>query len=74
MTPEQLQQESMELLQQETNQQHLLIIKTANQWMDEANNRKVPKMLFGKFWYEGEVCILFADSNLGKSIFIKQYM
>jgi len=72
MTPEQLQQESMELLQQETNQQHLLIIKTANQWMDEANNRKVPKMLFGKFWYEGEVCILFADSNLGKSILAVQ--
>lgn len=25
-------------------------------------------MLFGKFWHQGEVCILFADSNLGKSI------
>ena len=72
MTPQQLQQESIELLQQETPHQDLLIIKTANQWMTEANNRKVPKMLFGKFWYEGEVCILFADSNLGKSILAVQ--
>jgi RecA-family ATPase len=29
-------------------------------------------MLFGKFWYEGELCILFADSNLGKSILAVQ--
>lgn len=25
-------------------------------------------MLFGEFWFEGEICILFADTNLGKSI------
>jgi len=25
-------------------------------------------MLFAEFWHEGEICILFADSNLGKSI------
>lgn len=29
-------------------------------------------MLFGKFWFEGELCILFADSNVGKSILAVQ--
>ncbi|NMC61398.1 MAG: AAA family ATPase [Candidatus Methanofastidiosa archaeon] len=27
----------------------------------------IPKMLFSEFWFEGELCILFADTNLGKS-------
>ena len=50
----------------------LFTIRTANRWLQEANLRPVPKMLFGKFWYEGELCILFADSNLGKSILAVQ--
>jgi len=29
-------------------------------------------MLFDHFWYEGEVCILFADTNVGKSILAVQ--
>jgi len=44
------------------------IAKPANQWIDEAKIRPIPKMLFGGFWFEGEVCILFADTNSGKSI------
>lgn len=50
----------------------LFTIRTANTWMQQANLRPVPKMLFGKFWYQGELCILFADSNLGKSILAVQ--
>lgn len=50
----------------------LFTIRTANNWLLEANKRPVPKMLFGRFWYEGELCILFADSNLGKSILAVQ--
>jgi archaellum biogenesis ATPase FlaH len=45
----------------------MFIIKPANTWMEEARNKPIPKMLFGEFWYEGEICILFADTNLGKS-------
>lgn len=48
------------------------IVKTANQWIEEAKNRPTPKMLFSQFWYEGEICILFADTNLGKSILAVQ--
>jgi RecA-family ATPase len=50
----------------------LLKVRKANYWMDGARSRAIPKMLFGKFWHQGEVCILFADSNLGKSILAVQ--
>jgi len=50
----------------------LFTIKSASKWMEEAKNKPVPKMLFGEFWFEGELCILFADTNLGKSILAVQ--
>jgi len=55
-----------------TDDDELLTIRTANSWLQQANKRAIPKMLFGKFWYQGELCILFADSNLGKSILAVQ--
>ena len=45
----------------------LFTVKSANKWIEEAKNRPIPKMLFGKLWFENELCILFADTNLGKS-------
>lgn len=50
----------------------LLITKTANQWIKEANTMPIPNKLFGELWFEGEVCILFASSNVGKSILAVQ--
>lgn len=50
----------------------LFKIQTANKWIEEANKRPIPKMLFDQFWYQGELCILFADTNLGKSILAVQ--
>jgi archaellum biogenesis ATPase FlaH len=29
-------------------------------------------MLFGELWYQGELCILFADTNMGKSVLAVQ--
>lgn len=46
----------------------LLITKPANQWIKESRTRPKPKKLFSEFWYENEVCILFSDTNTGKSI------
>lgn len=46
----------------------LFTVKAANQVIDEAKNRPTPSKLFGQLWFEHEVCILFADTNLGKSI------
>lgn len=50
----------------------LLKVKPANAWIDDAKTRPVPRMLFDRLWYEGELCILFADTNLGKSILAVQ--
>jgi len=50
----------------------LFLVKSANQWIEQAKTRPIPQMLFGEFWFEGELCILFADTNLGKSILAVQ--
>lgn len=50
----------------------MLRIKEANVWREEAASRPDPKALWMSLWYEGEVCCLFADSNLGKSIYAVQ--
>lgn len=50
----------------------LFIIKPASYWMEQAANRPPQQMLFDGFWFDGEICILFADTNLGKSILAVQ--
>jgi len=55
-----------------TNHHSLLLTKTANDVLREAAQMPVPKMLFGEFWHEGELSILFADTNVGKSILAVQ--
>lgn len=50
----------------------LFLVKTASRWIEQAKTRPIPLMLFGEFWFEGELCILFADTNLGKSILAVQ--
>ena len=50
----------------------LFTIQSANSWIEQAKSRPIPKMLFSEFWYESEVCILFSDTNLGKSIMAVQ--
>jgi RecA-family ATPase len=59
-------------LKVENNNIGLFTIRTGNEWIKEAKSKPVPKMLFGEFWFEGELCILFADSNVGKSILAVQ--
>jgi len=49
-----------------------LIYKPANQWMEEAKLRPIPKQLYKELWHEGEICILFASSGLGKSVLAVQ--
>lgn len=50
----------------------MLTLKSANQTIEDAYKRPDPEQLYLELWYEGEVCCLFADSNLGKSIFAVQ--
>jgi RecA-family ATPase len=68
----QLQHNSLSLLNRPQNHDNVLMIRDGNFWIDEARGLAIPQMLFGKFWHQGEVCILFADSNLGKSILAVQ--
>lgn len=51
---------------------NLFVVKTGNQWLQDASSRPSPKRLFGDFWFENELCILFADTNVGKSILAVQ--
>ncbi len=50
----------------------MFTVKKANAWIAEASKRPIPQMLFDELWYEGELCIFFADSNVGKSILAVQ--
>jgi len=46
---------------------NLFTVHTANQWMAMEKNTVEACMLFGELWYQGELCIMFADTNVGKS-------
>lgn len=47
-------------------------IKSANQTIAEAAARPNPKKMWFSLWQEGELSCLFADSNLGKSVYATQ--
>jgi hypothetical protein len=43
-----------------------------NRWMDLGDRQPAAKMLFGEFWYQHELCFLFANTNTGKSVLAVQ--
>lgn len=43
-------------------------IKPAHQWLVDSANTPASESLFGELWFEGELCILFADTGQGKSV------
>lgn len=47
---------------------NLFDVKSANEWIEVAKGMPAQKKLFGTLFFENEICILFADTNLGKSI------
>lgn len=51
---------------------HLFSVATGKRWMELGERGPAPKMLFGEFWHEGELSILFADTNVGKSVLAVQ--
>lgn len=48
------------------------VLRSGNEWISHSRKEAIPKRLFGEFWYESELCILFADTNVGKSILAVQ--
>jgi RecA-family ATPase len=59
------------LLRSPDDSKDAFIIKPAADFL-QAKAQPDNDMLFGDFWYEGELCILFADTNVGKSILAVQ--
>ncbi|WP_259069652.1 AAA family ATPase [Mucilaginibacter sp. X4EP1] len=51
---------------------YLFQIHSANHWMELEKNTPTAAMLFGELWYQDELCIMFADTNMGKSILAVQ--
>jgi len=50
----------------------LLLTKTANDWMKQEFGKPAAKPLFGSLWFGNELCILFAGTNMGKSVLAVQ--
>ena len=48
------------------------IIKKAGAWLSLPAGEAIGEMLFGGLWFKNELCILFADTNAGKSILAVQ--
>jgi RecA-family ATPase len=49
-----------------------IVIKHAFQFCEEAATRPTPPMLAGSLFYQGEICILFAETSAGKSLLAVQ--
>jgi len=50
----------------------IFTVETGNRWMELGEREPEAKMLFGEFWHQGELCILFADTNAGKTVLAVQ--
>jgi hypothetical protein len=47
-------------------------VHSGSRWLEIAGREPDPLPLFGPFWRQGELCLLFADTNVGKSILAVQ--
>lgn len=47
-------------------------LRSANQCLEDAQTMPIPRQLYSSLIYEGEITILVADTNVGKSIFAVQ--
>ncbi|PJJ79219.1 AAA family ATPase [Mucilaginibacter auburnensis] len=59
------------LLEPPPDSKDAFIIRKAAEWVNEGRQQQ-QDTLFGDFWYRHELCILFADTNVGKSILAVQ--
>ena len=50
----------------------IFTVRTANRCIEDAKQIPTPMMLFDELWFEQELCILFADTNVGKSLLAVQ--
>jgi hypothetical protein len=50
----------------------LFTVEKGNRWMELARREPEAKMLLGELWHQNELCMLFADTNIGKSVLAVQ--
>jgi transposase-like protein/archaellum biogenesis ATPase FlaH len=50
----------------------LFNIERGSRWLDLARREPEAKQLFGELWYQNELCMMFADTNIGKSVLAVQ--
>ena len=72
LTSKQKKQLEREIPQPQPVSKDAFIIKQAAEWLKPNPTASSLDKLFGDFWYRGELCILFADTNVGKSILAVQ--
>lgn len=49
-----------------------LIVRPANEWIDQAKEQAIPNRLLGDLLYEGEFTILFGDTGTNKTVHLVQ--
>jgi archaellum biogenesis ATPase FlaH len=54
------------------NQFSVFKVQELNEVIETAKLEPTPRKLFGSLWFESEICILFSDTNTGKSILALQ--
>ena len=50
----------------------MFVTRSASEWIDSAAAIPVPECLWKSLWFENELAALFADTNMGKSIYAVQ--
>lgn len=72
-TPEEIADALWRSKMQSLNKDSMFVSRPASEWVDEASRLGDPVPLWGgSVWFEHEVCCLFADTNVGKSILAVQ--
>ena len=72
-TPEEIADALWRSKMQSLNKDSMFVSRPAAEWVDEASRLGDPVPLWGgSVWFEHEVCCLFADTNVGKSILAVQ--
>jgi len=50
----------------------LFTIERGSRWLNLARREPEAKQLFGELWHQHELCMMFADTNIGKSVLAVQ--
>lgn len=61
-------EDNIRLINESDKQVGMFRVRLANKCLQDAQNQPEPRKLYGDLIYEGDLSLLFADTNVGKSI------